>query len=102
MPESYEVVWPLGKLAYETSPMARPAGDLSGKTICELWDWVFRGEEMFPIMRESLAKRYPGIKFVDYSVFGNMHGPNERDLIASLPERLREKGCDAVVSGVGN
>ncbi|MBI2909318.1 MAG: hypothetical protein HYX92_16865 [Chloroflexi bacterium] len=99
---SYEVLWPLGKLTYETTPLAHAAQDLRGKTICELWDWVFRGEEIFPTMREMLARRYPGVKFVDYEVFGNTHGPDERERIAKLPERLREHGCDLVVSGVGN
>ncbi len=34
----YEVVWPLGRSAYDTrAPNARIA-DLSGKTVGELWD----------------------------------------------------------------
>ncbi|MFH1484521.1 MAG: hypothetical protein ABIH46_00475 [Chloroflexota bacterium] len=97
----YEVVWPLGKSAYETLPLAHRAPDLSGKTVCELWDWVFRGEEIFPIVRELLSQRYPGIRFVDYAAFGNTHGPKERQVIAALPELIEKHGCDAVISGVG-
>lgn len=97
----YEVVWPLGKKAYDIEPLARRVPDLSGKTVCEIWDWLFRGEEMFPAVREALQKRYPGIKFVDFNAFGNTHGPKEAEVVAALPELLRKRGCDAVISGVG-
>ena len=46
---TYEVVWPLGKSVYEIASLADHNSDLSGKTICELWDGVFRGAEIFPI-----------------------------------------------------
>lgn len=98
---AYEVVWPLGRSVYETIPLARPTSDLRGKTICELWDWRFRGDEIFPTLRESLSKQYPGIKFVDYHVFGNTHDTNEKEVIRVLPNLLREHGCNAVVSAVG-
>lgn len=97
----YEVVWPLGRSVYETIPPASRPPDLEGKTVCELWERLFRGDEIFPIIRQSLSKRYPGIKFVDYDVFGDTHGTKQRELIAALPDMLRQHGCDAVISGVG-
>ena len=97
----YRVVWPLGKAAHDTGKGGRPVSDLGGKTVCELWDGMFRGDEMFPLIREQLGKRYPDIKFVDYTVFGDTHGPNERGVIAALPDLLREHRCDVVISGVG-
>ena len=97
----YKVVWPLGKSDYSTFAVrARPA-DLNGKTVCELSDFGFRAEEIFPIIRESLKKRYAGIKFVEYSTFGNIHGSNEAEVIANLPHQLKKHGCDVVISGVG-
>lgn len=33
---------------------------------------------MFTVLREKLQARYPGIKFVDYSEFGNTRGSKER------------------------
>jgi hypothetical protein len=99
---AYEVVWPLGKSAYrEALPTRGQISDLSGKTICELWDGLFRGEELFPILREALPKRYPGIKFVDYTAFGNTHGPNEAEVIANLPDLLHKHRCDVVISAMG-
>ncbi len=97
----YEVVWPLGKLAYETVSLATPASDLTGKTVCELWDRLFRGDEMFAVIREHLSRRYPGIKFVDSTNFGDTVGLKRSQVIAALPEKLRALGCDAVISAVG-
>lgn len=98
---AFEVVWPLGKAAYAArAPNARLA-DLNGKTIGELWDYLFRGEEIFPIVRALLRARFPGIKFVTYDVFGNVHGPRQRELLAHAPELLRQHGCDAVISAIG-
>ena len=98
----YEVVWPLGKLNYQTLSLAPRVLDLRGKTICELSDWLFRVEEVFPIIRELLQKQYSGIKFVGYTTFGNTHGPKESEVLAALPELLRKHRCDVVISGVGS
>ncbi|MBI2863785.1 MAG: hypothetical protein HYX94_04405 [Chloroflexi bacterium] len=98
----YEVVWPLGKSA--AAPAVDPTPpivDLNGKTVGELWDWLFKGPEIFSIVRQRLKERFPTVKFVDYSTFGNIHGSNEAEVIASLPEALRQHGCDAVISAVG-
>ncbi|MBI2907892.1 MAG: hypothetical protein HYX92_09575 [Chloroflexi bacterium] len=97
----YEVAWPLGKLAYETVSLANPAADLSGKTVCELWDRLFRGDEMFQGVREALSRKYPGIKFVDSTNFGDTVGLKRQEVIAALPEKLRGLGCNAVISAVG-
>jgi hypothetical protein len=97
----YEVVWPLGKIISEKVTLAPRTAELSGKTICELSDYGFRAEEIFPLIRASLSRRYPGIKFIEYGTFGNTHGPQEAEIIATLADRLRQYGCDAVISGVG-
>src|SRR5688500_3998244 len=62
----YGVVWPLGKPAYDSRAPNERVGDLSGKVVGELWDYLFRGEEIFPILRERLKARFPGIRFVTY------------------------------------
>ncbi len=98
---AYDVVWPLGKPAYATrAPVARVA-DLNHKVIGEIWDYLFRGEEWFPILREELRKRYPGIRFVTYDTFGNLHGPHQRELVARLPDLLKQHKVDAVISAIG-
>jgi hypothetical protein len=74
---------------------------LNGKVIAELWDRVFRGEEIFPVVRESLRKRYPGVRFIEYDRFGDTHGTTQKQVLAELPALLKELKVDAVISGVG-
>ncbi len=97
----YDVVWPLGKSHWDKRDLNPGIGDLNGRTIGEVWDRVFRGEEIFPAIRAALKRRYPRVRFVEYDTFGDTHGVNQRQVLADLPARLREHGVDAVVSGVG-
>jgi len=97
----YAVLWPLGRRASTAIAPAQRHRDLAGKTICELWDLMFRGEEIYPLIRQELNKRYPGIRFVDHSAFGNIHGAKQSELVAALPDMLKRHGCDAVISGIG-
>jgi len=98
---AYEVVWPLGRSHWDTRAPNERVADLRGKTICEIWDHVFRGERIFPIIRAMLQKLYPGIKFIEYDKFGDTHGPNQKQVLAALPGLLEQYDCDAVISGVG-
>ena len=97
----FEVLWPLSRKAVKATAAAPRAPDLNGKTICELWDVIFRGETIYPLVREYLKARFPRARFVDYSEFGNFHGLREREVTAALPEKLRRHGCDAAIVGIG-
>ena len=97
----YEVVWPRGKRTVESVPLAKRLDSLDGKTVCELWDWVFHGDKIFPMLEKELAKRYPGIQFVSYESFGSTHGAEEAKMLEALPDKLKQSGCDAVISGLG-
>ncbi|MBI2015961.1 MAG: hypothetical protein HYS77_10560 [Candidatus Rokubacteria bacterium] len=97
----YEVVWPLGPAAAPTAALASRTPDLRGRTIGELWDYLFKGEEIFPLIRRALARRYPGVSFVEYGTLGTIHGRDEAELAASLPGLLRTHRCDAVISAIG-
>ena len=74
---------------------------LGAKRIGFVWDYVFRGDEMFEVLEEELSKRFPGSVFVPYETFGNMHGHDEREVLAALPDILRREELDAVIAGVG-
>ena len=97
----YDVLWPLSRKAVKTAAQAPRLPDLNGKTVCELWDVLFRGETIYPLVREYIKKRFPRVNFVPYSEFGNFHGAKERDVIRTLPDKLREHGADAVIVGIG-
>lgn len=97
----YEVLWPLGKKAARAHGAAARLRDLAGKTVGELWDYIFRGDVVYPMVREHLRARYPGIKFVDYSEFGNFHGARSKEIVTGLAAKIRSHGCDAIISGIG-
>ena len=97
----YDVLWPLSRKAVKVTAAAPRLPDLNGKTVCELWDVLFRGETIYPLVREYIRARFPGVKFVPYTEFGNFHGAREHDVIDTLPERLRAHGADAVIVGIG-
>ncbi len=98
----YEVVRPIGKSAAgESIKPGLPITDLSGKTIGEIWNRRGNGDDVFPILRDSLRQRFPDIKFVDFDTFGDIHGSNEPEVVAALPGLLRLHGVDAVITGLG-
>lgn len=99
----YAVIAPTGaKAARDAWTPRPPLPDLTGKTVCELWDYVYRGDEMFDVIRTELSARYEGIRFVGYAEFGNIHGATEREVVAALSQRLREFRVDAAIVGVGS
>jgi len=74
---------------------------LNGKRVAFLWDYLFRGDELFPVLAEQLQTRFTGLEIVDYTEFGNLHGADEKERVGRLPDDLRSRGVDAVVSGMG-
>ena len=101
MKEKIEVVWPLGRVAVPKQPLAPRLDTLEGKTICGLYNGSFRFEETWPLVKQLLSKKYPGIKFVGWEEFGKFHGKEEMPLLEALPGKLAQYNCDAVVSGRG-
>ncbi len=98
----YAVVWPRSpRTAVEVTPLAPRLASLEGRTVAFLWDYLFRGDEIFPVLERELTNRFAGVRFVPYSEFGTTHGVAEREVLDSLPTRFRELGVDAVISGMG-
>ena len=97
----YQVVWPRGKNVIDRAAPARRLENLNGKTVAELWDYVFRGEEIFPLIESELSARFENVKFLGPDRFGNTHGSDEREVLEALPNKLRALGVDAVISGMG-
>ncbi|MDH4279773.1 MAG: hypothetical protein OEW83_17015 [Acidimicrobiia bacterium] len=96
-----EVVWPSVRRGVQAQRRAPRLTSLDGKRVAFLWDYVFRGDELFPILGKELQQRYPAIKIVDYTEFGNLHGSDEKEKVSALPGQLKARRVDAVVSGMG-
>jgi hypothetical protein len=98
---TYDVVWPKSPLGAQARRPATRLSTLTGKRIAFVWDHLFRGEELFPVLADELRRRYEGLDIVDYDVFGNLHGPDEHELVRGLPAALAMHRIDGVVSGNG-
>jgi hypothetical protein len=94
----YAVVWPCGERRLKVRPLAKRLDTLNGKTIAQLWDYLFAGDEVFKALEEKLREQYPQVKWVSWREFGSTHAVNERDVLASLPHRFKELGVDAAIS----
>jgi hypothetical protein len=99
--ETYQVVWPRGRQFKKGARLAKRLDSLEGKVVAQLWDWVFKGDKMYDVWERELTKRYPGIKFISWREFGEIHGANEHKVLEELPTKLKQYGVDAVICGVG-
>jgi hypothetical protein len=94
----YDVVWPSGERKQKMRPLARRLDTLKGKTVAQLWDYLFAGDRVFTALEEKLREQYPDVKWVSWREFGSTHAVNEKELLASLPQRFKELGVDAAIS----
>jgi hypothetical protein len=103
--EKIEVVSPLGRDTVTRAGAAPRLDTLEGKTVCEIWNGVFKGDVTFPIIRRLLQARYPGLEVIPYTEFAHAPGSDnparQRELAREIALLAREKGCDAVISGNG-
>jgi hypothetical protein len=96
----YEAHWPRSPRLELTRELAPRLETLEGKTVAQLWDELFKGDVVFELLEEGLRKRYPGVNFVSWREFGSTHGGREHEALAALPQKLRARGVDAVMSGM--
>ncbi len=102
----YEVVSPLGEPVMTRITMAPRLNTLEGKTICEVWNGGFRGDESFPVIEKMLRERYPAVKLIPYTEFplvsiASLHPEKKEKTLEDLRAKIKEKGCDAAIIGNG-
>ena len=95
------VVWPRSAKTIDVKQLAPRLDSLDGKTVAFVWDYLFRGDEIWAVIKAELSSRFPQVRFVDHDVFGSTHGEDEHEVLAALPDKLKAHGVDAVVSGMG-
>lgn len=96
----YDVVWPRGRRQIGMISPAPRLDDLNGKTVAQLWDFLFRGDDIFVLLEEGLTSRYPGIRFINWREFGSTHDQDERTTLGALEAKFREHNVDAIISGM--
>ena len=98
---TFAVYWPRGQRTLDVEAVAPKVNSLSGKVVALLWDYLFRGDEIFAILKRELKTRFPGVTFVGPDDFGCTHGADEREVLAAIPEKLKLLRVDAAISGMG-
>lgn len=97
----FATVWPGSPRQLAQAQLAARPAKTEGLRIAQLWDFLFRGDEVFDMLEAPLRERLPGVEFISWRSFGSTHGADEAEVLAGLPDRLRELGVDVVLSGIG-
>jgi hypothetical protein len=98
---TYEVLSPEPRYVEPPADFTVGIADLNGRSVAQLWDGLFRGDELLAIISDALRSRFPRVRIVDHAAFGVTHGPDEARLREHLPEMLRQADCDLAISGLG-
>src|ERR1022692_3151262 len=95
----YDVVWPLGPVQLDRVRAATSRSGLGGHRVAFVWDYLFRGPEMFSIIEAAWRKAEPTTEFIDYEVFGSIgtSTPEGAGNLTLLGERLHEHGADYAI-----
>lgn len=103
--EELGVVSPLGLPATQNKGIAPRLDSLEGKTIGEVYNHHFKGDQMFGLYREFLKQRYPGVKIVPYTElpasFVGGDSASHKRIAQEVATLAREKGVDALITGNG-
>lgn len=97
----HEALWPGGEPSVAEFQAAIRPLDLRGKRIAFVWDYLFRGDEIFALLEKNLGEMFPDASFIGYEAFGNTLGADDHQVLAELPRKLVEHRVDLVISGIG-
>jgi len=99
---SFEVVHPVSRRPVVAMTSTAGLSGLAGKKIALVWDYLFRGDDVFRLVKERFQAERPGVEFVDHDAFGDIGDIGGQDeLLDQLPGRLREMGVDAAIVATG-
>ncbi len=102
----YEVVSPLGQPVPKPMATTPSLDTLQGKRVCEISNRSFEWDTTFPIIRELLKQRYPGLEVIPYSEMPIVDTPSltpdkRGATLAGVIDAIKENACDAVIAGNG-
>jgi hypothetical protein len=105
MKEKLRVISPEGFQTAEKRNVSRHIDSLEGKTIGEVYNNHFKGEQMFRTYRRLLKERFPGVKVIPYDQFPIVYvgadPASQRKTAAEIAALAKERGCDALIAGNG-
>ncbi len=95
MPVELRVYNPSSAVEATQAPAPR-LSSLRGKKIGFLWNGMFRGDDVFPVLQRLLKERFPDANVLDYRDLPSNHPDAE-----TIGKVAKEKGVDAVIGGMG-
>lgn len=103
--EKIEVVGPVGVEIIEQKTITPRLSNLDGKTVCEMWNGQYKGDYLFPVLRELIKTKHPGAKVMPYSEFPLFYAGDapkqHKEFAKTIATLAKEKGCDALITGNG-
>jgi hypothetical protein len=99
------VISPVGRPGGQSNAIAPRLETLQGKTVGEVYNHHFKGDQMFGLYRQLLRQRYPGVQVIPYTElpasFVGGDPAYHRTVAQEIAAVAKEKGCDALISGNG-
>jgi hypothetical protein len=100
-----EVISPIGLPRTQDKGIAPRLDSLEGKTIGEVYNHHFKGDQMFGLYRELLKQRFPGVRIIPYTELPASYVGGDtathRRVAQEVATLAKEKGCDALITGNG-
>ena len=105
MSEKMGVISPEGLPQRTVNRASRHLDTLNGKTIGEVYNNHFKGEQMFRAYRRLFKARYPGIKIIPYDQFPIVYvggdPASQKQTVADIARLAKEWEVDAIITGNG-
>jgi hypothetical protein len=105
MNERMGVISPEGLQLSSIKGVARHLDTLEGKTIGEVYNNHFKGEQMFGVYRRLFKERYPGIKIIPYDKFPIVYvggdPVSQKNTAKEIARLAKEWEVDAIITGNG-
>jgi hypothetical protein len=96
---------PLGLPAARYQGIAPRLETLEGKTVGEVYNHHFKGDQMFALYRQLLQRRYPGVRIVPYTELPASYvggdPATQRRIAQEVAAQAKKKGVDALIAGNG-
>jgi hypothetical protein len=101
----YRVLRPTGDVVHPMITQAPRLDTLEGKTICMTSNQGFKSHVTFPVIEKLLRQKYPNLKIISSEDMPRAVKPPAEGVpdppTDAMAAALKQKGCQAVISGNG-
>ncbi|HTD90331.1 MAG TPA: hypothetical protein VK663_06695 [Burkholderiales bacterium] len=105
MNQKMAVISPEGLQLRTTSGVSRHLDTLEGKTIGEVYNNHFKGEQMFRAYRRLLKEKFPGVKIIPYDQFPTVYvggdPVSQKKTAQDIAALAKKWQVDAIITGNG-